>query len=116
MEFIKRRLIACLVMLAVGLASLPAVAEEVLDDQINSRPSGLAMFGDLVFARPLLLAGTVIGTTLWVATLPVTVLGGNVKEAGRTLVVGPAKATFTRCLGCTSTQDEWKNKQQSAAN
>lgn len=112
MEFIKRRVVACVMLLAMGMASLPAKAEELNDDQINDRPTALAMFGDMIFARPLLLAGTVIGTTLYVVTLPFTVMGGNMKEAAKTLVVGPAHATFVRCLGCTETQDEWKNKQQ----
>lgn len=111
MEFIKRRLVACLVMLAMGLASLPVSAEEMNDDQINQRPSALAMTGDALLARPLLLAGTAAGTVLFVASLPFTALGGKVKEAADTLVVGIAKSTFVRCLGCTATQDDWKNKE-----
>lgn len=113
MELIKRRLIAVLVMLAFGLASLPVKAEEVYDDQVSQRPSAMAMVGDLVLARPLLLAGTVGATALFVVTLPFTALGGTVKETADTMVVGLAKSTFTRCLGCTATQDAWKNKQVS---
>jgi len=36
-------------------------------------------------------------------SLPFSALGGNAAEAGEVLVVGPAKATFVRCLGCTRT-------------
>ncbi len=110
MEFITRRLIACLIMLAFSLAALPAKATEVYDDQIDQRPSALAMFGDAVLARPLLLAGTLGATAIFVAALPFTALGGTVKESADTLVVGIAKSTFTRCLGCTAAQDEWKNR------
>jgi hypothetical protein len=114
MESIKHRLIAGVLLCAFGLASVPARAEELADDQINSRPSAMAMFGDVVLARPALFAATVIGTGLFVVSLPFTVMGGNVKESAKTLIAGPAKATFVRCLGCTSIQDEWKNKQEAA--
>lgn len=110
MQSIQRRVIALLMTFVFGLGSLPAAAQEILDDQINERPSAMAMFGDAVLARPLLLAGTLIGTTAFVLTLPFSAVGGNVKESADTLVVGIAKSTFTRCLGCTATQDDWKNR------
>lgn len=112
MVSIQRRLIALfMTALMLGMAAMPASAEELLDDQINQRPSAMAMMGDALLARPLLLAGTLAGTGLFVVTLPFSALGGNVKEAADTLVVGLAKSTFTRCLGCTATQDKWKNKE-----
>ncbi len=111
MESIQRRLVALLMSLMIGVASLPAAAEEILDDQINNRPSPMAILGDVLVARPILLGVTVVGTALFVVSLPFSALGGNVKEVAQTMVVGPAKSTFTRCLGCTATQDEWKNKQ-----
>ncbi|PTQ89626.1 hypothetical protein [Agitococcus lubricus] len=95
-------------------AAMPSFAEE-LDDQINQRPSAMAMAGDAIFARPVLLALTLGGTATFVASLPFTALGGNVEEAAKTLVIGPAKSTFTRCMGCTATQDEWKNQATSKA-
>jgi hypothetical protein len=36
-----------------------------------------------------------------VLSLPFSVAGGNVEEAGQNMVVTPFKATVTRCLGCT---------------
>ena len=68
---------------------------------IDESPSALAMTGDALIARPVLLATTVVGAAVYVVSLPFSLLGGNAKEAGETLVVGPAKATFVRCLGCT---------------
>jgi hypothetical protein len=59
------------------------------------------MAGDLVVARPLLLAATVAGSVFYVVSLPFSLAGGNALEAGDTLVVGPAMSTFVRCLGCT---------------
>lgn len=111
MVSIQHRLIALFMSLMLGLAAVPASAEELLDDQINNRPTAIAMTGDAILARPLLLAGTLVGTGLFVATLPFSALGGNVKEAADTLVVGIAKTTFLRCLGCTETQDKWKHAQ-----
>jgi len=111
MEFIQRRLVALMMIFMVGMASLPAAADEMLDDQINQRPSAGAMVLDALIARPLLLALTTAGLGLFVVTLPFSALGGTVAETGKTLVAGPAKATFLRCLGCTKTQDEWKNKE-----
>jgi hypothetical protein len=57
-----------------------------------------------------LLALTLGGTAAFVASLPFTALGGNVEEAAKTLVIGPAKSTFTRCMGCTATQDALKDR------
>ncbi|RZU46777.1 hypothetical protein EV700_1159 [Fluviicoccus keumensis] len=109
MTFTTRRAIAGLLLLTAGLTANISVADE-LDDQLNQRPSAAAMTIDAVIARPMLFAGTLGGTALFVATLPFSALGGKVEEAANTLVVGLAKSTFTRCLGCTAMQDSWKNK------
>ncbi|MDO6441580.1 MULTISPECIES: hypothetical protein [unclassified Marinobacter] len=69
---------------------------------IDESPSALAMAGDAVFVRPVLLATTIVGSAVYLVSLPFSLLGGNAEEAGDVLVVGPAKATFVRCLGCTS--------------
>lgn len=82
------------------LLSLPKIALAESGSVVVEKPSALAMTGDLVIARPLLLAVTVIGTAAFIVSLPFSLLGGNVAEAGKTLVVGPGAATFVRCLGC----------------
>ncbi|WP_426233803.1 multidrug transporter [Pseudomonas sp. TWP3-2] len=63
-------------------------------------PPAYAMLGDLLIARPLLVAATVIGAGAFVVSLPFTALGGGIGDAGQALVVEPAKAAFVRCLGC----------------
>lgn len=92
--------------LTMALPSLAAVAEvsqgnasgdPVYDVQ---GPPAFAMIGDLVIARPLLIAATAVGAGLFVVSLPFTALGGNVGAAGKALVVDPGKAAFVRCLGC----------------
>ncbi len=77
----------------------------VLSSPVNAleatgKPSSGAMIADLTIARPLLLVATAVGLTAYVASLPFSLAGGNAAEAGKTLVVGPAKTTFVRCLGC----------------
>lgn len=66
---------------------------------IDETPSALAMAGDALFVRPVLLATTLVGGAIYLVSLPFSALGGNAAEAGEVLVVGPAKATFVRCLG-----------------
>ncbi|BBP62129.1 multidrug transporter [Pseudomonas sp. St316] len=90
---------ALALLLSVGL---PALASDGSGDPRYTiqNPPAFAMLGDLLIARPLLLAATVIGTGAFVVSLPFTALGGGVGDAGKALVVDPAKATFVRCLGC----------------
>lgn len=68
---------------------------------IDESPTALAMTGDAIFVRPVLLATTIVGSAVYLVSLPFSLLGGNADEAGEVLVMGPAKATFVRCLGCT---------------
>lgn len=70
------------------------------DSRQAHQPSAEAMIVDGLIVRPLTLAGTLIGTGLFIVTLPFSAAGGNVAEAGNTLVVEPARATFGPCLGC----------------
>lgn len=69
--------------------------------EVDEDPTALAMAGDLIIARPVGLVVTVIGTAAYLVSLPFSLAGGNAKQAGETLVVGPAMTTFVRCLGCT---------------
>jgi hypothetical protein len=62
-----------------------------------------------------MLAGTIGGTGLFVVSLPFSVISGKVKEAADVLVVKPANATFRRCLGCTSVQDDRKHENEKPA-
>ena len=66
-------------------------------------PSSGEMIADALVARPLLLATTVLGTGLYLVSLPFSLASGTADTAGKSLVVGPAKATFVRCLGCRVT-------------
>jgi hypothetical protein len=66
----------------------------------NGEPGAAEMVADLAVARPIGAAMTVVGTAVFLVSLPFTAAGGNIGEARENLVDGPAAATFLRCLGC----------------
>ncbi len=74
--------------------SVPAVAGQ------EDPPGNLAMMGDVLVARPVGLVLTALGAAAFVVSLPFTAAAGGIGRAGEVLVVGPAKETFVRCLGC----------------
>lgn len=69
-------------------------------ERAEPRPNASEMIVDGLIVRPLSLAGTIVGSGIFLVTLPISALGGNVDEAGETLVKQPARATFQNCLGC----------------
>jgi hypothetical protein len=85
---------------AAMIASLAVPQTLWAQAAIDDSPSAGAMVGDLLVARPMGLAMTVGGTAAFLVSLPFTLLAGNTSEAAETLMVGPAKTTFMRCLGC----------------
>jgi len=98
---------AAVLALTTGLLALPAQAQVMQQNASGNpgytveAPPAYSMIGDLLIARPLLIAATAIGAVAFVVSLPFSALGGNVKEAGKALVVDPGKEAFVRCLGCT---------------
>ena len=93
---IRNQVAAAVTAGAMLLAGAPAYAAPEDD------PSAGEMAADIVVARPLGLLATIAGSAAFVVSLPFSALGGNVPQAADALVVGPAKSTFVRCLGCTS--------------
>lgn len=77
----------------------PALAEDAAYSEFRDTPSAGAMAIDAVVVRPMGFFSTVVGSVLFVATLPFSALGGNVDEAGQRLVAEPARMTFVRPLG-----------------
>ena len=95
--------------LALALATTAALSTSSWADNAQIKqedPSLFAMTGDLLLARPLMLATTVLGTAVFVVSSPFSFFGGNSKQAAETLVYDPFKATFVRCLGCSAHTDE----------
>ena len=92
MKFINK-LLAVLVLTCI--ISVPAMAGP------EGAPRAEAVAIDVIVARPLGVVITGVGAALFIVSLPFSLLGGNVGEAGKALVGGPAKETFMRCLGCS---------------
>ena len=88
---------ALLTTLMAALLVIPSVS---IAKNLVEEPSTGEMVLDAVVARPILLVATVAGTALYVVTLPFSLAGGNAEQAANALVIGPAKSTFVRCLGC----------------
>jgi len=88
------RLLLCLSL--AGLLAMPAQAAR------EEEPSAGAMTADALIARPLGIVATVLGTAVFVVSLPFSAAGGNVEQAADALVMGPVRETFVRCLGCRS--------------
>ncbi|MGH8482707.1 MAG: hypothetical protein ACRES8_09615 [Nevskiaceae bacterium] len=79
-------------------AAAPASTGEATME-LDTAPTGEQMALDLVLVRPLSLAGTVIGTAIFVVALPFNALTLNFKDPARRLILEPAKYTFVRKLG-----------------
>jgi hypothetical protein len=70
------------------------------------KPTSTQVFLDAAVGRPVGLATTLVGTTLFVITLPFTVPSGSTGEAAHGLIVEPGAWTFVRPLGRTEPQYE----------
>lgn len=100
--------------LMIGCLLLPQLlwAQGAIDES----PNAFAMAGDLVVARPIGAVMTVGGVAVWLVSLPFTLAAGHASEAAETLMLGPAEATFVRCLGCRNTGYTYRDIEQSKRN
>lgn len=103
----KKLLAMTLAATLTASVAIPAQADQLSDEVMDeSYPHGGAMIVDALVARPVQIAGTAIGAGLFVVSLPFSLVGGNSGAVLNTLVLGPAKSAFLRCLGCTPVQDQ----------
>lgn len=95
----KKILVFWLVALTLVMSPLSsfAVHDEIQKKRGPADPG--YMFVDLVLARPAGLVATVAGSVIFVVALPFSLLGSNTDETWESLVVSPAKFTFTRPVG-----------------
>jgi hypothetical protein len=82
-------------LIAVPFAT-SALAQEYFETQ---EPSGEAMMYDTIIMRPAGLLATIVGSAVWLVSLPFSALGDNVDTATKKLVKEPAAYTFKRPLG-----------------
>lgn len=95
-----RAAVALAFIFSVLVGGLPHAvhAADGYEREVRQRSAG-AMAVDAIAVRPLGIIATVVGAGIFVVSLPFSALGGNVGQAADTLVVAPAKFTFTRPLG-----------------
>jgi len=91
----KTKLLTVVCVTVFGLCSVNA-GHASEDDPID-------VVADVALVRPGCFIATVLGSAVFIAALPIAVISRSVKETADTLVVEPAKATFTRPLGDFST-------------
>lgn len=97
---------------ALLLASMLCASPAYSQSSIDERPNAFAMTGDLIVARPLGAALTAAGAAAFVVSLPFTIMAGSVSESAEALVLGPAEATFVRCLGCLVSGYSYKDMER----
>jgi hypothetical protein len=98
MQKFSRKSFVLFLVFAFTLVSLPPgvfAQDPLMDEEITTEN----MVADALIVRPLGVCATILGAGLFIISLPFSALGGNVKEAGKKLIVEPAKFTFTRPLG-----------------
>jgi len=76
------------------LSARPAAADSTSDFEDTG-----AVAADALIARPVCFAATVVGTSLFIVTLPFAVISGSVNKSANALIVAPARQTFVRKLG-----------------
>lgn len=69
------------------------------DQSPGPEPSGESMMVDFLVLRPLGLVATALGSVIFIASSPFSLLGGNTEAAFKKLVEEPGRFTFTRPLG-----------------
>ena len=91
--------IPVIIFLISGLMLIPFGSSALAQDQSFEENSAEQMFVDFLFLRPLGIVVTAVGTVMFIASLPFSASGGNVKEAFSEMMAKPAKFTFARPLG-----------------
>lgn len=83
--------LVCLVAITFCTVTPTAVADE--------SSSSLEVIADVLVVRPGCFIATICGSVLFVVALPVAAISRSINSTANTLVVIPAKATFTRPVG-----------------
>ena len=88
----KNKLITYLCLAAFCLAGTNSAFANVSSDPAM-------VVADAVIVRPVCLVATIVGSAFFVVALPFAATSKTVKSTAHTLVVMPARATFTRPMG-----------------
>ena len=94
MRFMKR-----LISVGVGIFLLASISITPLSAAEPTEPSPDEIAADLLIIRPVAFTSIIVGSGIFIVSLPFTIPTGNLSLAGRKLVVVPFKYTFSRPLG-----------------
>jgi hypothetical protein len=86
-------------MLLLGATSLVHAVDGSYTTRRGDDVSAEAMIADGLILRPAGVLATIVGSALFVVTLPFSVPTRSVDKAAQKLVVDPARYTFVRPLG-----------------
>ncbi len=84
--------------LCVGCA-LALLFGGALPSQAFTDESPEAITTDVLLVRPFCLAATIVGSAVFLVSLPVAAISKSTDKAANALVKAPARATFSRPLG-----------------
>ena len=99
MQKSNRKLLTYFLAFSLALSNVMFSANVAAYEVATQEPTGGTMLADAFMVRPFMLVGTILGTATFIVTLPFSLLGGNSKEAAKSLVMDPAMYTFVRPLG-----------------
>jgi len=99
MKRLNRKLVTYLLTFVITMSHMSIVSARMSYYDEAEAPTAGEMLADTVLVRVPMFVATVVGVVTFVVTLPFSALGGNVGEAGKTLVLDPAEYTFMRPLG-----------------
>jgi len=99
MQQLNRKLPTYFLAFTLALSNVMFSANVAAYEVLHEEPTGGTMLADAFMVRPFMLVGTILGGATFIVTLPFSLLGGNSKEAAKSLVMDPAMYTFVRPLG-----------------
>lgn len=96
-KIIKQATVFFLIAALIFIPSATSVAADSEPPQGDI--SAGAMVVDLLLVRPVGIVSVVLGSAVFIVSLPFSALGGNTGTAAQKLISEPVKFTFTRPLG-----------------
>jgi len=99
MQQSNRKLLTYILAFTLALSNVMFSSNVAAYEVVKEESTAGTMLADAFMVRPFMLVGTILGTATFIVTLPFSLLGGNSKEAAKSLVMEPAMYTFVRPLG-----------------
>jgi len=93
----KIKLLNALFVFTMCFASVP---------RASAADNSAEVISDVALVRPGCFIATILGAAVFVVALPIAAASHSVHKTAHTLVVNPAKATFTRPLGDYSSLED----------